>query len=75
MSLLDDIKAKLDTNQDGRVSRDDLEALKNGDQDRDTKIEELKSHADQTDDGKLSFDDIKNFDFGGMIDNLKKKVM
>lgn len=33
MSILDDIKAKADTNGDGKISKDDLEALKGGEHD------------------------------------------
>lgn len=71
MSLLDDIKAKIDTNGDGKISADDLEALK-GDGNEGV-IDKLKNSADQNADGKLSFDDIKEFDLGGVINDLKGK--
>lgn len=40
MSLLDDIKAKADANGDGKITLEDLESLKGGD--NDDMIEEIK---------------------------------
>ncbi|MDZ7786062.1 MAG: hypothetical protein U5L95_02990 [Candidatus Saccharibacteria bacterium] len=72
MSLFSDIKAKADANGDGKVNKDDLEALRddmNGD-----KIDQLKSVADQNGDGKLTLDDVKNFDLGDTFDEAKNSL-
>lgn len=70
MSLIDDLKAKADANGDGKLSKDDLESLKN--EDNGSTIDQLKAVADQNNDGKINFDDVKNFDLGSTTDNLKK---
>ena len=72
MNLLDDIKAKIDQNGDGTLSKDDLESLK--DKLPLDKFEELKSKFDQSGDDKLSLDDLKDFDFKGLGDQAKNVV-
>jgi len=74
MSILDDIKAKADTNGDGKISKDDLEALKGGEHDE--IIEQLKSKADLNDDGKLDLSDLKDVkgDVGDLLGGLKDKL-
>lgn len=69
MSLIDDIKAKADANGDGKINKDDLEALRTGENSQ--KIDELKSLADQNDDGQLNFEDVKNFDLGDSVNDAK----
>lgn len=69
MSVLDDIKAKVDANGDGKLSLDDLNELK--DKLPTDKFDELKNMADQNDDGKVNFDDVKNLDFGDLINDAK----
>lgn len=72
MSLLDDIKAKADLNGDGKIGPEDLESLKNGENNE--QLDQLKSVADQNGDGKLSFDDIKNFDLGKTVEDAKNAL-
>ncbi len=69
MSLLDDIKAKVDANGDGKLSVDDLNQLK--DQLPADKFDELKRMADQNDDGKINAEDLKNFDLGNVLSDAK----
>lgn len=64
MSLLDDIRAKADQNGDGKLSLDDLEALRSGD--NGNVIDRLKESVTGKD-GKLDFNDIKNLN----LDELK----
>lgn len=69
MGLLDDLKAKADVNGDGKITKEDLEALKSGD--NADMVDKLKGLADQNDDGKLNLDDVKNFDLGDTISDAK----
>ena len=69
MSLLDDLKAKADANGDGKISKEDIEALKKGNDD--SMLDKLKDLADQNDDGKINFEDVKKFDLGDTISDLK----
>lgn len=55
MSLLDDIKAKADANGDGKITLEDLESLKGGD--NDDMIEEIKKKFLGSD-GKFDMKDI-----------------
>lgn len=73
MSIFDQLKEKADQNGDGRLNKDDLEALKDGNNDE--LLDKLKDAADQNDDGKLSFDDAKSFDLGETFGDLKNKFM
>lgn len=72
MSLLDDLKSKADKNDDGRLDKDDLESLKNGDGNHDTWLDKLKDKADQNGDGKVGMDDFSGLKdgLGGMKDKL-----
>ncbi len=72
MSLIEDIKAKADQSGDGKVSKDDLESMKDGN--NDGIIDKLKGMADQNEDGRLSFDDIKSIDLGGTLKDIKGKI-
>lgn len=70
MSLLDDLKAKADANGDGKISLEDLEALRDGS--NNSAIDKIKEVAQNTS-GKIDFEEIKNLNIGGVIDYLKKK--
>lgn len=70
MSLLDDLKAKADANGDGKISLEDLEALRDGS--NNSAIDKIKQAAQNTG-GKIDFEEIKNLNIGGVIDYLKKK--
>lgn len=61
----------MDQNGDGRLSHDDLESLRSGE--NSGTIDQLESLADQNQDGKLGMEDLKNFDLGGTVDNIKNK--
>lgn len=69
MSLLDDIKAKADLNGDGKVSVEDLEALKDGV--NNDKVEQLKKIADQNGDDKIDVEDIKNINLDDIVAKAK----
>lgn len=68
MTIFDDLKAKADANDDGKLSSDDLESLK--DKLPTEQFDKLKQMADQNGDGKVSLDDVKSFDFGDIKDKL-----
>jgi len=57
MGLFDELKAKADMNNDGKIDKADLDHLNNGE--NSSMIDNLKAKADTNNDGKLSFDDIK----------------
>lgn len=71
MSVLDDIKAKMDANDDGKLNKDDLEDLKQKGLDQDI-VTQLKVRADQNGDGKVDLADLKavNLDMSGMRENI-----
>lgn len=73
MNLLDQLKNAADRNGDGRLNKDDLEALKDGSNNE--ILDKMKDMADQNNDGKVSFDDVKDFNLGGAIGDLKNKFM
>lgn len=70
MGLLDDLKAKADANGDGKISLEDLEALRDGS--NNSAIDKIKEVAQNTG-GKIDFEEIKNLNIGEVIDYLKKK--
>lgn len=74
MGFLDDLKSKADANGDGKITKDDLDALANDHGDLKDQVEKLKSLADQNEDGKLSIDDAKNIDFGDLMNNAKDSL-
>lgn len=74
MSLIDDIKAKMDKDGDGKLNKADLDTFNDNDGKNKSMIERLKAIADQNDDGRLSMDDIKNFDFNATKDSFKKNM-
>ena len=72
MSLLDDLKAKVYVNSDGKIGKADLDDLRS--KVGDAKIDQFKKIADQNDDGKLNLGDFKNIDLGGTFENIKKSI-
>lgn len=66
MGLLDDIKAKADTNGDGKVDAKDLEDLKAKYPKFNVSLNELKKKADTNADGKVDVSDAS-----GIFDGLK----
>lgn len=71
MNILDQLKGLADRNGDGKINKEDLDALKDGS--NDSVLDKLKEVADQNDDGKLNLDDAKNIDFGSTFEDLKSK--
>ncbi|MGB4966745.1 MAG: hypothetical protein WBO35_00935 [Candidatus Saccharimonadales bacterium] len=71
MSVVDDIKAKMDANGDGKLNNDDLEDMKQKGLDQDI-VTQLKVRADQNGDGKVDLADLKavNLDISGLKDKL-----
>jgi Ca2+-binding EF-hand superfamily protein len=71
MSVVDDIKAKMDANGDGKLNKDDLEDMNQKGLDQDI-VTQLKVRADQNGDGKVDLADLKavNLDISGLKDKL-----
>ena len=69
MDLFNKLKAQADANGDGKINKDDLEALRS--EDNTEMLEELKDIADQNDDGKIDLNDLKNFNLGDTINDAK----
>lgn len=69
MSIFDDLKAKADLNSDGKLSKEDIDSLKEKGLTQDV-IGKLKGLADQNDDGKINLDDIKNSGLTDLQDKL-----
>lgn len=69
MSLFDNLKAKADVNRDGKITKDDLDALKSPENQQ--KIDELKARADQNKDGKLDVQDVKGANLGQLAKDVK----
>ena len=74
MSIFDDIKEKADANEDGKITKDDLEALKGGNHDE--VLDQLKSKADANSDGKLDLADLQDLggNLGNTLTSLKNKL-
>ena len=71
MSVFDDMKSKAkDAFDDHKVSKEQLEHLKDGH--NDDKIEQLKQKADLNHDGKL---DLKDLEGVSNLDELKKHLL
>lgn len=69
MSTFDNLKAKADINGDGKLSKEDIDSLKDKGLPQDA-IEKLKGLADHNDDGKINLDDIKNNGLTDVKDKL-----
>ena len=74
MNIFDELKQKADANDDGKITKDDLEALRGSGEGDDSLLDKLKEAADQNDDGKLNLDDVKSIDVGDTISDLKDKL-
>lgn len=75
MSLLDDLKAKADASGDGKVSSEDLNALKEKYAGEGSVIEGLQQKADANGDGKLDLADLQDLggNLGDTLTSLKDK--
>ncbi len=65
MGLFDDIKAKADANGDGKITKDDIDDLKNTFDTYSKQLENLRGIADSNGDGKIDMKDIQ-----GAVDKL-----
>lgn len=74
--LLDDAKARADVNGDGKLSAEDLEALRDKHGLDSNLVDDLKAKADASGDGKLDFEDIKASaaNLGDAMNNFKDKL-
>lgn len=72
MNIINTIKAKMDANGDGKISVEDLEALKDGT--NKSLITKLKKQADANKDGKLDLQDLKDLPVDRWANDLKKSV-
>ncbi len=75
MSIFDDLKAKADANGDGKISKEDLESLRDK-LPADT-LDGLKAKADANGDGKLDLADLKDLggNLGDALGGLKDKLL
>lgn len=71
MNILDELKAKADTNGDGKVDRSDIEALKSKYPDYADTLDELKAKADANNDGRVNFSDVSDL-FGDLKDGMSE---
>lgn len=73
--LLEDAKARADVNGDGKLTVQDLEALRDQHGLDSKLVDDLKAKADASGDGKLGFDDIKAgaANLGEAMNNFKDK--
>ncbi len=69
MGLIDDLKARADSNADGKITKEDLEGLNS--EENKAKIEALKQIADTNKDGKIDLDDAKGLNLGQVVDDIK----
>ena len=69
MSLFDDLKKRADVNGDGKITKEDLDAV-NSPENKE-KVDALKKVADSNHDGKVDLSDAKNLNIGNIAGNLK----
>lgn len=69
MNIIDVIKSQMDLNKDGKLSKEDLEALKDGKSN--TLIDQLKKQADLNKDGKIDAKDLPKIQVDKLADKLK----
>lgn len=69
MDFINDLKAKVDANSDGKLSVDDLTHLKEQHPKQSQQIDELLKKADTNGDGKVDFADLQGLlgAVGGMF--------
>lgn len=68
MDLFEQLKNIADKNGDGKIGFDDLEALKNGE--NNPLIDQLEQQADQNADGKLDMADLEGLNFQDLLGNI-----
>ncbi len=75
MGLLDELKAKADASGDGKVSTEDLNALKEKYAGEGSVFETLQQKADANGDGKLNLGDLQDIgdNLGDTLTSLKNK--
>ena len=73
MSIFDDLRSKADANGDGKINKDDLEALRG--HISDDQIDDLKKKADANGDGKVDASDLNDLkgQVSDMLNNMKGK--
>lgn len=69
MSLFDSLQKVADRNGDGKITKEDLDALKSPENTE--KINQLKSMADSNKDGKLDISDAKGVNLGQLAKDAK----
>jgi hypothetical protein len=72
MNLFNIIKERADINGDGKLTPQDLDSLKDGNNNE--ALDKLKDLADRNSDGKLSLDDVKDIDFNNAVGDLNNKL-
>lgn len=72
MNIIDTIKSKMDANGDGKISVEDLEALK--DSANKSVIDNLKKKADANKDGKLDLKDLESLPVNKWLKDLKGSI-
>lgn len=71
MSVVDDIKKKANRNDDGKLSKADLDQLRVRYPEYCDKFRALLNKADTNKDGKISLSDIDGM-FGGFMENMRR---
>ena len=69
MNLFDELKKRADVNGDGKITKEDLDALNSPE--NKAKIDELKKTADSNKDGKLDLSDVKSLNLGNVAKDIK----
>lgn len=69
MDIVDIIKSQMDLNKDGKLSKEDLESLKDGKSN--ALIDQLKKQADLNKDGKIDAKDLSKIQVDKIADKLK----
>lgn len=68
MELFEQLKNIADKNGDGKIGFEDLETLKNGE--NNSLIDQLEQQADQNADGKLDISDLEGLNFQDLLGNI-----
>lgn len=69
MALFDELKKRADVNGDGKITKEDLDAVNSPENKQ--KVDELKKVADSNKDGKVDLSDVKGINLGEVAGNLK----
>lgn len=67
MNLLEEIKQRADANADGKLTLDDINALREKFPDQANVLDKVKALADANGDGKVDPGDLKNFNLGDVM--------